>query len=85
MSTCARPIWAINGREMIEKRNSAVILEVDTAGLAQLAARRSHNPKVVSSILTPRIGVESVSLPIKFSHRTFGLRKTVLAHVPARV
>ena len=30
------------------------------AAIAQLAARRSHNPKVVSSILTPRIAAAEV-------------------------
>ena len=31
------------------------------AGLAQLVARRSHNPKVVSSILTPRVMISSIA------------------------
>ena len=31
------------------------------AGLAQLVARRSHNPKVVSSILTPRMMISSIA------------------------
>ena len=34
------------------------------AAIAQLAARRSHNPKVVSSILTRRIAVTSCSLDV---------------------
>ena len=33
---------------------SCVTLVLTTAAVAQLAARRSHNPKVVSSILTRR-------------------------------
>ena len=34
-----------------------------TAGIAQLAARRSHNPKVVSSILTSRISFSRRASP----------------------
>ena len=51
------------------------------AELAQLVARRSHNPKVVSSILTLRMGVPSVgigNLECGFS----GNRENAAGHLP---
>ena len=38
-----------------EKNNEQEAQNCIEAAIAQLAARRSHNPKVVSSILTRRI------------------------------
>ena len=56
--------------------------EPDTqAAIAQLAARRSHNPKVVSSILTGRIyGLPSETQALAAPQRLFTPRTTQRAN-----
>ena len=49
-------IWALGGsRSMRPRRRWRSPLRSTSAAIAQLVARRSHNPKVVSSILTRRM------------------------------
>ena len=66
------------GNHFRTKQSDIVLL---CASLAQLVARRSHNPKVVSSILTCRILNSTLAqTPALVGHRC-GLSLSILVHV----
>ena len=65
LSTDIEPLSKLSSQNFVV--NNMVLFAIQgifvlTAVIAQLAARRSHNPKVVSSILTHRISLSVLGL-----------------------
>ena len=69
-----RPHW-LQASGAHEPLDAPALANLVQAAIAQLAARRSHNPKVVSSILTRRIPFTPFLVVLTFRARGLACKK----------